>query len=49
MQIIIEDINTINMIPPFIPRSREKDIKGFTQRELMKIVRNKSKRNSKKV
>ena len=39
MQIIIEDINTINMIPPFIPRSRAKDTKGFTQRELMKIVR----------
>ena len=39
MQIIIEDKNTINMISPFIPRSRAKDIKGFTQRELMKIIR----------
>ena len=39
MQIIIDDRNTVNMIPPFIPRSRAKDIKGFTQRELMKIVR----------
>ena len=39
MQIIIEDSNTINMIPPFIQRSRAKDIKGFTKRELMKIIR----------
>ena len=39
MQIIIDDTNTVNMIPLFIPRSRAKDKKGFTQRELMKIVR----------
>ena len=39
LQIIIEYINTINMINLFIPRSSAKDIKGFTQRELMKKVR----------
>ena len=39
IQIIIEYKNTVNMIPPFIPRSRAKDIKCSTQRELMKIVR----------
>ena len=30
MQIIIEDKNTANMMPLFILKSREKDIKGFT-------------------
>ena len=38
LEVIIQDKNSINIPPPAIPKSEAKDINGFGQKEIMKII-----------
>ena len=42
LTIITQDNKTKDLAPPFIPQSRARDANGFSQREILKLVRGNS-------